>query len=175
MITSHAVRKLLGLLYLAGLLVLADQAADLAATLLAKPWLPSQASWRFGAFGLLITRASVFLIADVMLFAAAIWLGHRKVLRSLGVLHLLIALLLTVGLGSFVLDWLQVRGQLPDTGSSSFDLAGFRAAAMAALVIVLTSWGGVTTLRATRARKPSQREGEASPLLTAIRRDEIAS
>jgi uncharacterized membrane protein YwzB len=165
-ITSHAVRRLLGLLYLAGLLLLADQVADLAATLLAKPWLPSEATWRFGAFGLLLTRASVFLLADVMLFTAAIWLGHRKVLRSLGLLHLLVAVLLAAGLGTFVLDWLQVRSQLPEDGRRSFDLAGLRAAGLAAMALGLSTWAGLVSLRATRARKHHDREGAASPLLT---------
>ena len=174
MITSHAVRRLLALLYLAGLLVLADQLADLAATVLAQPWLPGQANWRFGAFGLLMTRASVFLIADVMLFAAAIGLGHRRVLRGLGMLHLLLTLLLLAGLGSFILDWLQMRARMPNTGARSFDLAGIRAAAMAALTIVLTGWAGMAALRATRP-KPPHRDGEAAPLLTAIRRSELTS
>jgi hypothetical protein len=126
-ISSHAVRRLLGLLYLAGILVLADQAADLAATVLAKPLAPSQASWRFGVFGLLMTRASVFLIADVMLFIAAVALGHRKVLRALGALHALVALALLAGLLLFSLDWLQIRRDVSQAGARTFDLAALRA------------------------------------------------
>jgi ABC-type xylose transport system permease subunit len=173
-ITSHAVRKLLRLLYLAGALVLADQAADLAATLLSKPWMPSEANWRFGVFGLLMTRASVFLIGDVMLFSAAILLGHRKTLRSLGVLHLLLVLLLLAGIGLFALDWLQVRRQVGDN-LRVVDLAGIRAAATALLLLLLVGWSGLAALRAGRATKHSHREGEHAPLLSAIRRDENVS
>lgn len=165
MAAGHTTRRLLGLLYLAAAFVLAEQVADLAATLLAKPWATSQATWRFGAFGLLMTRVSVFLIADVILFAAALGLAHRRVLRALGVIHLLLALLLLAGLGLFTLDWLQVRTQMPAQGSQSLDLAGARAAGMAALACALCGWAGLATLRATRLGK-SRRDGSAAPLLT---------
>jgi hypothetical protein len=171
-ITSHTARRLLGLLYLAAFLVLAEQVADLAATLLAKPLAFSQATWRFGAFGLLMTRVSVFLISDVILFAAALGLGHRRVLRGLGVIHLLLALLLLAGLSLFVLDWLQVRNQVPPAATRSLDLSGLRAAGMAALAGALCGWGGLATLRATRVGKSGRRDGSA-PLLTASR-DETA-
>jgi hypothetical protein len=174
MITSHTGRRLLGLLYLAGALLLVDQLADLAATLLAKPLAASQPGWRFGAFGLLMTRISVFLIGDVILFTAALGLAHRKVLRGLGFIQLLLALGVLAGLGMFTLDWVQVRTQVAPGGSGGLDLAGLRAAGIAALGCTLLGWAGVTTLRATRLSKSARRSGKDAPLLTGTGRDEAA-
>jgi len=86
--------------------------------------------------------------------------------------HLLLALLLLAGLAMFTLDWLQVRNQMPAEGSRSLDLAGVRAAGMAALTCILCGWGGLTTLRATRLGKSARRDGSPAPLLAAQGRDE---
>jgi hypothetical protein len=155
----------LGLLYLAAALLLADQVADLAATVLAKPLSVSLATWRFGVFGLLMTRVSVFLIADVVLFAAALGLAHRGVLRSLGVIHVLLAVLLLAGLGIFALDWLQVRKDVPAEAARSVNLAGARAVGMGLLACLLAVWGGVATLRATRQGRSGRRDVSTAPLL----------
>jgi hypothetical protein len=166
-------RRLLGLLYLAGGLILADQLADLAATLLANPPLPATTSWRFGTFGLVMSRASVLLTADVLVFAAALALQHRRVVRALAIMHLLFAPMLLAGVGLFALDWLQVRGQVSEAGQRSFDLAALRAAGLAFLAVVISAWGGVAAFRASRAsRAPRRQEG---PVLMNIRRDEGSS
>ena len=176
MITTSPMRNLLALSYLAGVLVLADQIADLAATLLATNAAPGLASWRFGAFGLMASRGSVFLLADVMLFIGAIGLGHRRVLRALGIGHLLIAGLILGGLVLFALDWIQVRSRVKASATRPFDLAAVRAAGVAALGLAIATWAGVVCIKSSRGRpKNLRREGEASPLLTDIRRDETVA
>lgn len=164
------------MLYLAGTLLLVDQLADLTATLIANTPAPGTAAWRFGAFGLLTSRVSVFLLADVMLFAAAVGLAHRRVLRLLGVAHLMLVPLLLGGLTLFGLDWVQVRGQVSDRGSSRFDLAGIRAAALALLTTILAGWGGLTAFRAGRSHHNGSRdEAEVAPLLTGRRKGKAES
>ena len=176
MVTSPAIRSLLGLLYVAALLLLTDQVSDLASSLLTNNPSLGTESWRFGAFGLLISRVSVFLIADVMLFAAAILLDHRRVLRVLGVAHLLVAPALLGGLAVFALDWLQLRGRVGPAGARPFDLAALRASALAGLSSGLAAWAGLAAFRAGRAHhRGSRHEGEAAPLLSDIRRDTTAS
>lgn len=147
-----------------------DQLADLTATLLANVPEPGAANWRFGAFGLVLSRVSVFLLADVMLFGAAIGLQHKKSLRVLGILHLFLAPILLAGLGLFVLDWLQVRRVMMDRGASSFDLAGLRAATLALLAALLAARGGLAAYRAGRTHhKGGHHEAEAPPVLTGSR------
>ena len=167
---NHAVRRLLGLLYLAGAIVIADQLADLVASIMAKNPTPALASWRFGVFGLLISRSSVFLIADVMLFAAAIWLGHRRVIRGLGALHFLAALLLLAGLLGFSLDWTEVRRQVPEAGVRSFQYSTVRASVLARFVAGISVWAGVVAFKATRVHDKPHRT--KAPLLTGTSRDE---
>jgi len=164
------VRKLLGLMYVAGALVIADQLADLVASLLAKGPTPTLASWRFGAFGLLISRASVFLIADVMFFTPAVLLGHRRVIRSLGAMHFLVAALLLVGLVEFALDWAEVRFQVPESGVRDFQYSTLRAAALALLAAAILVWTGIVAFRATRSH--ARHKHADSPLLAGIHRDE---
>jgi hypothetical protein len=161
---------LLGLLYLAAAVVIADQLADLAASVLAKNPTPAIASWRFGVFGLLISRSSVFLIADVMLFTATILLGHRKALRSLGALHFLAALLLLAGLVGFGLDWAEVRLQVPQAGVRSFEYSSLRAGLLALLLVGISVWAGIVAFKATRAHGKQHRA--RSPLLTSSQREE---
>ena len=154
------------LLYLAGLLLLADQAADLTATLLANSPAPGAATWRFGAFGLLASRVSVLLLADLMLFLAAVGLEHRKVLKLLGALHLLLVPLLAAGVVLFVLDWLQVRTRVSEAGPGRFDFAGIRAVMLGLLAGVLSAWAGWMALRAGRIHS---HHAEPAPLLTGTR------
>ena len=168
-------RRLLGLLYLAGGLILADQLADLTATLLANPPLPATTSWRFGTFGLVMSRASVFLMADVLIFAGALSLGHRTMVRALGIIHLVFAPALLAGLGMFALDWLQVRGQVGEQGRRAFDLAALRAAGLGFLGAVIAGWGGLAAFRAARVSKPKGGRRQDGPLLMDIRRDEGSS
>jgi hypothetical protein len=175
MVTSPAVRRLLGLLYVAALLLLTDQVSDLAATLLANNPSLGTESWRFGAFGLLTSRLSVFLIADVLLFAAALSLEHRRVLRGLGVIHLLVAPALLAGLAVFALDWLQLRSRVGGPAARTFDVAALRAGVLAGFASGLFVWGGVAAFRAGRPHHRPRGEGEAAPLLSDIRRDTTAS
>ena len=166
---SAAVRNLLALLYGAGILILADQAADLAATLLANTPSPSAAPWRFGVFGLLMSRVSVFLVADVMLWSAALGMGHRSMIRALGLLHLLIAAVVFAGLVVFALDWLQVRGRVQAERTQGFDLAALRAVLIALLLIGVAVWAGRLALKGWR---PRGRQGtEAAPLVSVHRPD----
>src|ERR1051325_7809820 len=105
-------RKLLALLYLAGFLIAVDQLADVLVTVLSTPVAFDSVQWRFGVFGLLATRTSVLLMAEVMVFAAAVGLDHRNLLAGLGVLNLVLALCVLAGLVLFALDAAQLRSMV---------------------------------------------------------------
>lgn len=147
----HSTRRLIPLLYLAGGLLLADQAADLIGTMLAQPVMPGSPEWRFGAAGLLVTRASVVLVGDVLLFTAAVLMEHRRVVRLLGVIHLLLAALLLASLIVFVLDAVQVRRLVREGGQGAFDLAAVRAGILILAGAALLGWAGLVTWRMTRS------------------------
>lgn len=148
-------RRLVPLLYLAGGLILADQAADLVSTVLSQPVRTGSAEWRFAVVGLLVTRTSVFLLGDLFLLAAAIGLEHRRVVRVLGALHLLAALVLGAGLGLFLLDAVQIRSVVPAEGSGDLLLATARAGALLLLGTAFLVWTGLRTFRGSKPVRPA--------------------
>lgn len=158
------VKRLLGLLYLAGILLAGDQIADLISTLLANPVAFDSVEWRFGAFGLAVSRVSVFLVADVMLFTAAIARDDRHALRLLGVLNLAIALALVVGVGLFGLDALQLRRMVRQGAARRYDAATIRAGGVALLGVVVLGWSGITSFRSSGDSRGA-RKASASMLI----------
>ena len=162
--TDPRLRKLLALLYLAGVLIAIDQIADLIATLLASPVSLGAVQWRFGAFGLAATRGSVLLVAEIMLFAAALGLDHPGVLRFLGVLNLVLAAALVAWLGLFALDTLQLRSMVEPAARARYVLPAARAGSIAALLVLLLGWSGIATLRMPRQTR-HQGKGRGSILI----------
>lgn len=148
---SPIARRLLPLLYLAGGLILADQAADLLATVLSQPVRPGAAEWRFAVVGLLVTRTSVLLLGDLFLLGAAIGLEHRRVIRVLGILHLAAAAILGLSLGLFLLDAVQIKSTVPRDASGDLLLAATRAGALLLLGTVFLAWAGLRMVRGSRA------------------------
>lgn len=161
-LSDPAVRKLFGLLYLAGFLVLADQVIEILAALFmgSAPPAPGAASWRFGAFGLVAGRLGLLLLGDVFLFAAAIGLEHRIVLRLLGVIHVFLAAIALAALLVFGLDALEMRGRAQGPMVAPVSVAALRAGGLVVLAIVIMTGAGVTSIRATRKhrRKGHSRE-----------------
>ena len=154
--THRETRRLLALLYVVGLLMAADQAADLLTTILSAPPIPNSAQWRFGVFGMVATRASVFLVAEVLLFTAALALEHRTTLRLLGALNLVLAVAVLVGLGFFALDTLELRRGVAADRGALYVAAAIRAGVVAFLGAGLLVWSGWRALRfsgAGRRRK----------------------
>ena len=143
--------RLLGLLYLVGGLILADQIADVAATVLLQPGTTGTANWRVAVYGLAASRASILLLADVLLFVAAVGLGHRVVLRVLALLHGVLVLALAGGLLLFGLDVLEVQRLVREDGKSAFIAATGRAVVVSLVGLVLLAWTGVVAWRESRA------------------------
>lgn len=152
-------RTLLILLGAAGALIVLDQGADLLATLMSQRMEPGAAAWRFGVFGLIVSRTSALVAGDVMLLASLWLLGSRVGLRIAGVMHLLVAAALVAGTGSFALDVLQLRKSIPPAASRQFTLSVLRAGALALGGVVVLGWAGVASIRAARGRKSRPRDG----------------
>jgi hypothetical protein len=154
-------RKLLALLYLAGFLIAVDQLADVLVTVLSTPVAFDSVQWRFGVFGLLATRTSVLLMAEVMVFAAAVGLDHRNMLVALGVLNLVAALGVIAAVGLFALDALQLRSMVREGAASRYDSASLRAAGVAILGGILLVWSGIAGIRAAGLGKARHRDTAA--------------
>ena len=164
-IASRPGRRLLAVLFAAGLLILLDQTADVIATMLSRKTDPSAPSWRFGLFGMVASRTSALLVGDVMLLAAAAALGWRRTLRALGALHLLLAAGALAGLGLFALDAIQVRGAVPEQSGSAFTAAAFRAGVVALAGALTLGWAGVAAWRTARNPTRTGRPGSETLLV----------
>ena len=169
-IVARPHRGILAVLFGAGLLILLDQAADVLAALLARPVELGAPSWRFGLFGMLTSRASVLVVGDVMLFVAAAALGWRSTLRGLGVVHMLLAATVAVGLILFLLDALQVRATVPAQLAGAVSAAAARAGVVALAGFAALAWAGIAAWRATGKGHRRDRSVPA-PLLVSERKD----
>lgn len=163
---SRPIRRLLAVLFAAGLLIVLDQSADLIATLLSRTTDISAPSWRFGLFGMVASRTSALLLGDVMLFASATALGWRTMLRGLGALHLGLAAGGLAGLVLFLLDAVQVRGAVPEQSTSAFSAAVFRAGTVALAGAITLGWAGVAAWRTAGPRPRGGRPPSESLLVT---------
>ena len=173
-LSDPRVRRLISLLYLAGLLIIADQVIEILAALLAGSPAPGAASWRFGAFGVVAGRLSVLLVADAFLFAAAIGLQHRMMLRVLGWIHLALAAVCFAALLVFGLDALEMGGRVRGAVAGPVGVAALRAGGIVALAIGLMIWVGVVSIQVTRRHRRKGSTREAPPLVTNTRRGRIA-
>jgi hypothetical protein len=168
---AHGVptRRLLALLYLAAVIILADQITDVAATVLLQPVATGTANWRVAVFGMGVSRASVLLIADTLLFIAAIGLEHRLVLRTLSVAHGLLALIGLAALAMFALDAVEVQRMVRPDGRNAFFAATGRAGVVAVLGIGLLGWAALAGWKMSRASGKPGRSDRASMLMPTAR------
>ena len=152
-------RRLLSLLYVAALVILVDQSLDLMSAVW--PIRGGLATWRFGTFGLATARLEFLALADALALVTALYLGHRRLIVVLGVLHLLIGLFLAAGLGLFLLDGLQIRRAMQPERVRELEIAGLRTvmlggmACLACLAVAVAVW----RTRQVEAKSAKPREG----------------
>jgi hypothetical protein len=144
-------RYLFRSLYLAALLIVFDQAAEVLAS--TYPFRPASPEWRFGMYGLLATRTSPLVLADAFLLVAAGGLGHRVFLRGWAIFHFIAALLVAGGLAGFALDYLQLRKTVRPEFAETVLAASTRAAAMGLLAVGFCVTIGFLAFRASRGRE----------------------
>ena len=91
------------------------------------------ATWRFGAVGLLSNYAMGLSLELLLLAVLAALSSHRRVLLVLGVISILLAVTLLGSTALFLLDALQTRARVNPTVLNRFDVAS--AGAVAKLVL----------------------------------------
>jgi hypothetical protein len=94
-------------LYLFALVLITSPLIDLFST--AWPLRPTDLSWRYGFFGLGAGYLHTPLIGAVLSMAVAYVEDHRRMLRALGVLSLVVAVLLLPVIALWPMDVLQMR------------------------------------------------------------------
>lgn len=142
-------RRPAGFLHLALLgavvVLIVDQVSLLASQL--APIRPTDLPWRFGAVGIATSRATAFLLADVLLLLVVQAAVSRWPARVLGVAHLLVALALVALLPFFGLDAMEMRHAANLESVPTLTLQAGRAGAMLLLLAAFSTWVGILLLR----------------------------
>lgn len=114
------------------------------------PFLPGDVHWRYQVVGMLSTYLLSPLLGLLIASIVAAWMPHPLVSRLIGILAVLAALLVLLGLVSFFLDTVQVRSAAsPDAKwvtTTSFVLASVKLFAGAVTILLL----GVANWRTAR-------------------------
>ncbi len=161
---ATAPRYLFFALYAAAALVLLDQAAELIAGLVPNFNLSSP-EFRFAAFGLIISRTTTAVIVDALVILAALGLHHARLLRIWGILHVVVAALLLVGLAFFLLDTVELRNAVNRDAASTFVVAAVRASVMVVLAVGYCGWILVASGRAGRRSPSVDKDDDEGPVL----------
>ena len=105
-----------------------------------------EVAWRFGAVGIWLNVLVTPLLGAFMIVAAAVGLGHRRLVRaSAGVLWMVTGTLLIAEV-AFALDYLQLRGVVSPEALAAFDVAAVKAmiagvlGAVAGGILAWVSW-----------------------------------
>jgi hypothetical protein len=121
------------------------------------PFALGNATWRFGAIGLLTNYAVGATVSLFFLLVLAVASNDRKVLLVLGTVAALAAISLVAGSASFVLDALQVRGRVTPQALRHFEYAAAQA------VVKMVGLAIANALMSRSAFKATRREVRAVP------------
>ena len=91
------------------------------------PLRPATVVWRFGAVGLLSSAIGAPLLVLFFVFALAVFAGDRKIITTVGIVSVIIALMLIAGSGSFALDALQMKRRVQEAAQQKFMMASVQA------------------------------------------------
>lgn len=129
------------------------------------PFQPGELSWRFGVGGIVLKSLVTPLLGIMLAMAAGVALEHRRVVRALGVVCLLVAVATVLTAAMFTLDFLQLRSIVDPRMKGGMTVASGTALLMAVLIApaaaALGAGGWKATRRAgpARARKSARADG----------------
>ncbi len=122
-----------------------------------------QITWRYGTVGLLGGFLLSPLLGATMILLLARVMGHRGLLRVMTVLLLAGGILLLIGVVSFILDAVQLRGGVPEAERWAFDTGVIKALVKDLTGAIALSWLAGGSFQASRGPAGASRGG--SPLV----------
>lgn len=143
-------------LYLFALVLVVSPLIDLFST--AWPLRPGDLSWRYGFVGLGAGYLNTPILGVVLAAAIAVWQEHTALLRTLGVVSAVVAVVLLLVLGIWPLDFLQIRGLRPPEQRAGILTGGVIQEikyVAACLVLALVALGARGTAKRSGGRKAS--------------------
>ena len=163
MLTNTRIRPLVRLLFLVGVILLLSQLLDIWGTAVAAPIEVGSSEWRLRMLGLLVGKLPMMIVADVLLFAAIIWLDHRAAVQSTGWIHLFLAPVLGGALLVLVRDVFALRKAVP---GHAIDVAAVRFGTTLGLSTILVLLAGWFAVRNSRKPRWGGKKRLMTPLFT---------
>jgi hypothetical protein len=136
--TSDRVRAILPSLNAVAILLIASPAIDLVGAIVPPRF--GEISWRFGVFGLLTNALVTPMLGLAVMQVVATLLERGRTVRRIAVLNLIIDVVLVLGLGLFILDFLQLRQAVTGTSRGAYDAAAIKALLVGVLEIGVLAW-----------------------------------
>jgi len=133
------------------------------------------AQWRFTSVGAASLRFSPLLLGDALLLTSAVFMGARGWLRTLGVVHVLLAVAMAGVLVLFALDAIQMRRAVRLDLLPGLTAGSARVAAMTVLLAAFSLWAGIKLLRAPVGGQESRNRGQRPLVVGAARGEGEAS
>jgi hypothetical protein len=122
-------------------------------TLYVLPLRLADPAWRFGAVGYFSNALLTPLLGLALAGALALVLRQRRIVRTIAVVLLAAAALLTGSMVVFVLDALEMRASVVPDAKTAFDVASAQALAKIVLVTIVSFVLGVGGWRSPRHRR----------------------
>jgi hypothetical protein len=125
------------------------------------PLRPGEVSWRFGAIGIFSRGLMTPLFGLVLLYGLALIYEHRVAQRVVAVVAAIAAPAVASACALFVLDALQMRGQVQPQMKAAFDVASTVALGKLLVMATITAVLCVAAFRSSRSvtgrRRPEER------------------
>ena len=114
------------------------------------PVRPGEVGWRFGAMGLVFNTLVTPLLGLFLAMLAAVVLGHRRILRGLGVVSYTATVTLALGLVLFMLDYVQARAGVVAEQLGGVDIVSWKAVFLGAVGMMIAGSLGRVAWKASR-------------------------
>lgn len=136
--TSDRFRAVLPPLSAVAFLLIASPTVDLIGAIV--PPRPGEVSWRFGVFGLLTNALVTPMLGLAIMQVVANLLEQWKTVRRITLFNLVLAIVLLLGLGLFILDYVQLRQAVTGSSRNAYDAAAVKALLVAILELGVLAW-----------------------------------
>jgi MFS family permease len=132
----------------------------------------TEVSWRFGTVGLFSNALLSPLLGLTVAGMLAFLFGHRRAIRALAIVLMAAALLLAGAMVLFMLDALQMRGNVVTEARVAFDMASAQAIIKMGLFTIVSFVLGIGGWRSAHDRDP--RRSASQPAAGLIRQPDAA-
>jgi hypothetical protein len=136
--TTDRVRAVLPPLSAVAFLLIASPAVDLIGAIV--PPRPGEVTWRFGVFGLFTNALVTPMLGLAIMQVVATLLEQWKTVRRITLFNLVLAVVLVLGLGLFILDYIQLRQAVTGSSRNAYDAAAFKAMLVCVLELGVLVW-----------------------------------